>query len=65
VKSDFEVRNESRPFEINFSFTIKNQLQVTLKFLVDPYLHLQHLVLMPTAAVSWFYFTLSCRQLQR
>jgi hypothetical protein len=51
VKSVFEVRNGNCPFEINCTFTVKNQLQVTLKFSVDPYLHLQQVVLMPTAAV--------------
>ena len=51
MKSVFEVRNESCPFEINFTFTIKNQLQVTLKFSADPYLHFQQVVLMPIAAV--------------
>jgi hypothetical protein len=51
VKSVFEVRNGNCPFEIYFTFTIKNQLRVRLKFSVDPYLHLQQVVLMPTAAV--------------
>ena len=34
--SDCEVRNENCPFELNCTFTIKNQLQVTLIFSVDP-----------------------------
>ena len=51
MKSVFEVRNENRPLEINFTFTIQNQLRVRLKFSVDPYLHSQQVVLMPTAAV--------------
>ena len=52
MKSVFEVRNENCTFEINFTFTIKNQLQVTLKFSADPFNYiLQQVVLMSTAAV--------------